>query len=345
MQIIAVKIHEDVRDYLPSYMKYSQQPSNEKEYEKFLKKGEAENRGLGFHECMNFKVCQDNSVKFYLPPRYTPSSKMKGEEFIVVWISYSPHKILGIQYKAKIIGSGKESFIRDDSSFRYRGTPLTYHGVTYSDYSILFNSPMELKNSRHIPRFISWGSGLRYLKMSHIKNIVSDRIKVLEKVHNSYEEKELTKLLHLADYIALDDSNQNGSKASVHIPDKELGDFGEELVYKDQVKKALRLEIPQKEIVRISLIDPQCVYDIESVRPTINGYEKLYIEVKTTHDMENPSIYISDRQVNFARKHKANHLFAFVDASKKSIRYVNIDEIDKNSEFSLSIEKYRLKKM
>ena len=345
MKIIAVKIHEDARDFLPSYMKYSQQPSSEKEYEEFLNKGEEGKGGLGFHECMNFKVCQDNSVKFYLPPGYTPSSKVRNEDFVIVWISYIPHKILGIQYKAKIIGSEKESFIRDDSSFRYRGTPLTYHGMTCSDYSILFNSPMELKDSRHIPQFISWGSGLRYLKERHLKNIVSDRIKLLKKIRNHYEDNELVKLQQMADFLDIDHSDKNGSKLSVHIPDKELGDFGEELVYKDQVKKALQLGVPQKEIVRISLIDPQCVYDIESVRPTINGYEKLYIEVKTTHDMENPSIYISDRQVNFARKHKVNHLFAFVDASKKSIRYVNIDEIDNNSEFSLSIEKYRLRRV
>lgn len=343
MNVIAVKIHEDTRDYLPSYMKYSQQPLNEKEYETFLNKGEEGKGGLGFHECMNFKVCQDNSVKFYLPPGYTPSLKNNNGLFIIVWISYSPHRILGIQYNSKIFSDDLEH-IRDDSSFKYKETPLVYHGETTAENSILFCSPMELKIPRHIHKFQRWGSGLRYLDLRHIKNIVIDRMKLLQKKLNSFEENELQKLQHLANYLSLDFSKKTERvcPSTIKIPDKELGDWGEELVYKDQLKIAKSLNIPLKEIFRIALINPQCVYDIESVKPTSNGYEKLYIEVKTTHDLENPSIFISERQIDFARKHKKNHIFAFVDASKQTIRYLSIDDIDSKSEYSLAIEKYRL---
>lgn len=81
MNIIAVKIHEDTRSYLPPFMKYTQEPKNLEEYEMFLKKGEKGKGGLGFHECMNFKVYSDGLVRFYLPPGYVPA-KEKKERFV-----------------------------------------------------------------------------------------------------------------------------------------------------------------------------------------------------------------------------------------------------------------------
>lgn len=344
MHIIAVKIHEDSRDYIPACMKYSKQPASVEEYEEFLEIGEEGKGGLGFHECMNFKVCEDDSVKFYLPPRYTPTPSKTNKSFAIVWVSYSPHKILGVQLNCTIRGDSKNSFLRDDSSFEYKGAPLCYHGFTDSSSSILFNEPLDLIENRHTPKFQRWGSGLRYLKPKHLKNIFEDRVRALsqKRQKNSYENEELSKIRMFVNLPQNDAITTADGQRNHPVPDKVLGDWGENFVYQDQLQRAEKEGLSSKEIIHTSQLDPQSVYDIESIKKTKDGNVPIYIEVKTTQTMENPSILISARQINFARNNSENHLFAFVDASKKTIRYLTLADVEK--EYDKIPEKYRLKR-
>lgn len=337
MYIIAVKIHEDTRSYLQPFMKYCQEPYDKKEYEHFLNIGKKGKGGYGFHECLNFKVTPDGYVRFYLPLGYIPSKRKRRDNFAIVWVSYEPHKILGIQYGATICGSHEKNFIRDDSTFTYYKTPLCYHGFVDSQNSILFNSALVLKNGRHIPKFKAWGNGLRYLNEKHLNNIIVDRIRALRnKRINHYERLELRKL----EQILKDKTSIQKNHLPPQIPDKELGLWGEKKVYQDQIRKMIEHNLQEKHVIHTSQIFPHCEYDIESINFEDDKRSPLYIEVKTTQNMERPSILISDRQIQFAEKNKGHHLFAFVDAQKESIRYLNITELRK--EFELNPEKYRL---
>lgn len=334
MNIIAVKIHEDTRSYLPPFMKYTQEPQNLEEYEMFLKKGEKGKGGLGFHECMNFKVYSDGLVRFYLPPGYVPAKEKRKDLFTIVWVSYCPYKILGIQFDAQIYDS---EHVRKDSVFSYYSTPLSYHGIVEETKSVLFSVPMELRIGRHIPVLKAWGNGLRYLKTKHLKNILHDEIRILEKQSRSeYEKKEFQRLKKMLLV------RQNSSLKSCK-PDRDLGEWGENIVYQDQIKKVNMLDLPATKVVHTSQTYPQCEYDIESVyRSKDNSLEPLYIEVKTTQTMKRPSILISKRQIDFAREHCKNHTFAFVDADLNKIRYLSLDEVE--NEFIFNVEKYRLVK-
>jgi hypothetical protein len=73
-KFMAIKIHYDHRQSLPTYLKYSKVPT-EDEYNEYLELYDEGVGGQGFHECLNFAIPEEGDVKIYLPPTCLPAQK------------------------------------------------------------------------------------------------------------------------------------------------------------------------------------------------------------------------------------------------------------------------------
>ena len=101
---IAIKIHFDHRNDLPPHLKYSR-PATAAEHQEFLE-GIG---GNGFHECLNFRIPKQGSVRTYLPPTCIPAKDKLNDEFVIFSFTYQqdpdmPPSIVGVHGRARIFG-------------------------------------------------------------------------------------------------------------------------------------------------------------------------------------------------------------------------------------------------
>jgi len=337
MKNFAVKIHYDNRPHLPPYLKYSQ-VATVREYAVKLSKGESGKGGKGFHECLNFAI-EDDVSRFYLPPTYVPGEKSVSNEPVnIVWITYKteqeyPSSIIGIHRNATLVTSKYESGLpRTDFQLTFNNSELMYHGQASESDTILFSEPMRLIPGRHIPRFVKWGNGLRYITDEHLSNIIQDRISLLaDKMSLSIYEK--TELDHLV-------NNRGGRGGKGKVPDKDLGILGEKMVFDIEIEYARANGIDERLVEHTSLRIPSGPYDIQTIR-IVDGVPIVhYLEVKTTRTMHDPNIHISSIQITFAETNEANHDFVLVDITTEEVKYVSLSSLRKD--FDLVTSHFRL---
>ncbi|MBU2512144.1 DUF3883 domain-containing protein [bacterium] len=363
-RFFAMKIHYDHRNTLPTHLKYSKS-ATAKEYNEYMYAYENDGiGGAGFHECMNFKFSSSNKLKFYIPPRHFPNLKnVENGNCCIFSITYGddpqlPWHIVGVHARCELYQ--RNGLKRQDVKTPVGiGWPYEYQAEAYSEYSTLFCSPVSysIKAGRHTPILSQWGNGLRYLEEEHAKNIVNDAFvnaQALQKNSGKAEsiviERQLEVLQNLHEYYfnSKIKSRQNKRyKGSNNLPDKELGDIGEEYVYNQELIQAKKDGINPVKIEWVSNSDPQSPFDIKTVRK-IKGVEtEFLLEVKSTSLDDYSSVQISSRQISLAEDQPNNFLFIFLNFANRKKSPVKIKEFsinDLKSQFDLEPVKYRLLK-
>lgn len=330
-KFIAIKVHYDHRHDLPHYLKYTRQPT-EREYNEYLELYQSGVGGEGFHECMNFSIPEHGRSQFYLPPGYMPAIDTIEEEFVFFTFTYKDDKelsagIVGIHANARFFG--KEGIKRQDAEHGRYEYDLDYHGDAPTEFVTIFTAPVQydVHAGRHTPKLRKWGNGLRNIDAQHAKNIIRDafslaaantdevssselaviqnQLQVLSRIHLRYfgESLEIPDELHI--------ENLDGEAHTP--PDMEMANFGEYLVYQQELEYARINNIPVSEVEWLSRAAPTSVFDILSKRIVNGVIENHFVEVKSSRLDLGGNVYVSGRQLRFLEGHPASSSIAFVN--------------------------------
>jgi hypothetical protein len=361
-KFIGIKIHYDIRPELSRETKYSKLPTLD-EYQHYVRLYEDEGKGgHGFHECLNFSVASDSSVRFYLPPTCFPAAG-DNDDFVVFSFTYKtdeelPNYLIGVHAGCEIVAD-KDGICRPRSE-RIRGIdPLVYHAKAPSDLVTLFSTPLNynVEAGRYSPKFEKWGYGLRYIQQEHVENILHDAIANAEHVvrretgaRGDLVRREIDVLRNIIERYRVDIKRplpSNGrTKAEMHEPDKALGDLGERMVVEREIAYVKRHGLPESVVIWYSRIEPFGRYDIETVRIGNDGQRAHFIEVKSSRLEDGMNVYLSSGQIDHLKQRAANSSVALVSFSngdkQHSIRELTLDELI--SEFHLDPIKFKLRR-
>jgi hypothetical protein len=360
-KFMAVKIHYDHRSRLPAHLKYSALPTEE-EYHEYLDLYQEEGiGGAGFHECLNFQIPEDGSVKMYLPPNYIPGDI--NEEYVIFSFTYRqdgerPDSIVGVHAMARLLS--KDGVLR-------RGLPaltgidaLFYQVEAPAEAVTLFTPSLDYKRlqGRYTRRFSQWGFGLRYMQEEHASHIVWDAIATasayLERATAAEAivvERQIRVLRRIAARYQLDMPEAGGidlargAGSDLPLPDPKIGWLGEKLVYENELEHAKNLELPSSSVEWISQSEPHSPFDIKSVRVKDGVHKEHFIEVKTTTSASDWNVFVSAQQVEFFKCHDDCATFKFVILDEQAgpqIREFTWSEV--TSKFSLEPIKFKLRK-
>jgi len=365
VKFIGIKVHYDHRPLMP-YLKYSK-PASDAEYKEYLKLHKKGVGGEGFHECMNFMLRDDERVKLYLPPTALPVSDGKLEdEFVIFWFTYKADEelsahIIGVHGGVRFERADREGVIRNDIKHLAAQSKWFFHATAEECLTTLILPPVpfRLKDRRHTPALEKWGNGLRYLEKRHAENIVSDalegaRQKLAQRPSRSeYEvtKREIDVLDRLVERYSLSavakaSGTNKASKGHVFpLPDKELGELGERVVFERELSYAKSIGVGLDSVEWTSKSAPASPFDIKTVRKTKNGLKEHFIEVKSSRaNGLGDSVYISSGQVEFFEDAGESGNFTFVrfdsDLKVKAIDELSLAEV--REKFILTPIKYRL---
>jgi hypothetical protein len=178
---MAIKIHYDHRKSLPIQSKYSRTPTFD-EYQEYLRLYKSEGiGGYGFHECLNYKIPERGAVQIYLPPKYIPHKRHWHDDLVIFSFTYrrdreKPACVVGVHAGAHILS--KDGIIRPDDQQLDNVAPLTFHAEAPADFVTLFVAPLpyNVQDGRYMPKVLTWGNGLRYIKKQHAERIIDDSL-------------------------------------------------------------------------------------------------------------------------------------------------------------------------
>ena len=237
MKIFVVALNADTREVNERYQEF---PKSYKEYEKIL--GEKPS-GNGFHECVNFRECQDRVYGYFQAWR-NKSVRNPDEEFMLISVTYKKrnsfsNKIIGVQAGCRYIAIDKKYGIpREDvppvlyNELRKKRTPLTYHYICPSKYSLLF--------SEQIDDAVKVVFGKDEWKRPSIKEIDEKRLpaimKIIDKHFSCTKSKdckaELIKWNNIKNYLEIPDLQE--------ISNPDGFDYDEENERNNQFKELLK---------------------------------------------------------------------------------------------------------
>jgi hypothetical protein len=317
VKFLAIKINYDDRDLAPE-SKYAVVPLAD-ELERFRQRFENEGRGgYGFHEGLNFQIKEDAPVQAYLPPNGIPQDM--DDEYVIFSSTYQhetlfPSTVLGVHGAANLIS--KHGVSRPGMP-RIGKDKLSYHFEADSDFVTLFSSPLpyDPRSAGYVPLGKGpWGNGLRYITPSHAANILSDALakgaQDLKSGSNSYRafvQREIKVINRIRTVYGLDEgSSQKRSKQGSAtkkgagfwgLPDKILGEKGEEFVFRREQKWARKEGFKRDMLSWASQSNPTLPYDIATVRYSPEGHREHFIEVKSTTLDDLTNIYVSPQQID-----------------------------------------------
>lgn len=359
---IGIKIHYDNRPELSRETKYSKLPTRN-EYQHYVRLYEDEGKGgHGFHECLNFFVASDGSVRFYLPPTCFPSAG-DDNDFVVFSFTYKtdeewPNYLIGVHAGAEIV-AGRDG-IRRPRAERIRGMdPLVYHGEAPSDLVTLFSTPLKynIEDARYSPKLERWGFGLRNIEQEHVENILSDALANAERAvlgetgaRGDLIRREIAVLRKIIQRYGIRTKRRlppMGVPApEIHEPDKELGELGERMVVEREIAYVKKHGLSESAVIWYSHIEPFGRYDIETVRIENDGRRAHFIEVKSSRMMDGTNVYLSSGQIDHLKERADRASVALVVFSNEdkhhSIRDLTLNEL--LSEFDLVPIKFKLRK-
>ncbi len=352
---MAIKIHYDHRQSLPTYLKYSKVPT-EDEYNEYLELYDEGVGGQGFHECLNFAIPEEGDVKIYLPPTCLPAQKFVKEEFVIFSFTYKqdkelPSAILGVHAGVSI--DNLEGILRSDYHIDGSVEDLFYHASSNQNLTTLLTSPLPYDSGEGIftPIYKSWGFGSRYIESDHAERIIRSAYdKATEKINteNNVERVVIEREIAILETIferyfrgTLKKSESTPSNASGSV-DKEIGYRGELEVYNREVEYAKCLGLSTDAVEWLSQGVPTSVYDIKSVRKKGDKICALYLEVKSSKMGYGENVYMSSRQIEFFKNNpeESSLVFANFNNDDVTLTYKSFDEI--KDEFLLTPVKYKL---
>lgn len=356
-KFIAIKIHYDHRESLPSYLKYSKAPTEE-EYNEYLELYDKGVGGQGFHECMNFSIPENGDVKIYLPPTCLPAKDRVDEEFVIFSFTYKqdkelPSVVLGVH--AGVVIDDLDGIIRTDYQIEGSIEDLLYYASADSDLTTIFTSPLpyDFRDGLYTPVYTSWGYGLRYLDEEHAERIIRsayvlavNKLATSKNVERQVVEREIVVLESIFSRYFSGELKSEGRPVVPSTPstrvDKEIGYKGELEVYNRELDYVRSLDLTDNSVEWLSQGVPASVYDIKSVREKDGKIVAHYIEVKSSKMGFGENVYISSRQVDFFKDNPDCTSLAFVnfDFEKVSISYKSFGDV--LNRFELMPVKYKL---
>lgn len=356
-EFIAIKIHYDHRESLPSYLKYSKVPTEE-EYNEYLELYDEGVGGQGFHECMNFAIPENGDVKIYLPSTCLPSKYRIDEEFVVFSFTYKtdkelPSVVLGVHAGVKI--DNLDGIIRTDYQIGSSIEDLFYYASADSQLTTIFTSPLpyDIREGLFTPIYTNWGNGLRDLDEEHAERIIRsayvlavNKLTTSKNVEHQVVEREIIVLKNIySRYFSGELKSESEPVLSFPVStrvDQEIGYRGELEVYKRELDHARSLGLNDNAVEWLSQGVPTSVYDIKSVREKGGEIVDHYIEVKSSKIGFGKNVYISSRQVEFFENNPECTSLAFVNFSgeEASILYETFASV--LSQFELTPVKYKL---
>ena len=194
-RFVAIKIHYDHRKDLAAHLKYTQIASRE-EYDKYLELYKQGVGGEGFHECLNFRIPEEDPVRFYLPPRYVPRPRAAcpDEDYLIFSFTYKtdpelPSHVVGVHARARIVSS--EGIRRSTPERIDEVTPLVYHAESPSEDVSLFVPPLayDLRKVAILPCSRDGGLGCAKSRRSTLQT----SLETPEPRHSKYAPKRTTR--------------------------------------------------------------------------------------------------------------------------------------------------------
>lgn len=352
----AIKIHYDHRSQLPEHLKYSRRITTE-EHEEYLRLYREEDvGGEGFHECMNYAVNKNGSIEIYLPTTCVPAQKFFNEDFIVFSVTYKedrelPSHIVGVH--AGVIVSHREGKLRQPDPMMPEAEPLYFHAEAPSDLCTLFAPPLpyDSKMGRYSPKLNRWGYGLRYIEAVHAVNIIEDALQAAVLALASARptrklviERQIRVLKNIKIHYGLGkQAHQKSNNSKCSMPDKDLGVWGEKLVFERELDYAKNLGISLDNIEWVSRIVPTSPYDIKTIRKIKGKIVDFFLEVKTTKTNPQPNVYISSRQVNFMESAPQSSALVLVELDPLgAVKLTDFSLDELNDQFGFEPIKFKL---
>lgn len=361
VRFIAVKIHYDHRE-LPTHNKYSR-PALAHEYDEY--QAPVNHGGEGFHECMNFMLRGDGGVKVYLPPTAIPTTKKAGDEFVILWFTYKadreqPARIVGVHGGARFSTNPVVDVVRRDVDHLTGHYNWVYQATAPEELTTLFVPPIpyESTKGRYTPVYQNWGNGRRYLDRKHAANILSDALKGAQQrvdqappAEREVIQREVDVIRRLADRYEMtlkaDQRTNEQKKAGAgkfSLPDKELGELGEKVVYEKELAYAKSIGVNATRVDWTSKQAPQSPFDIKTIRKINGKIRDHYLEVKSSRVQElGGNTFLSIFQLNTIGGFGEAGEFAFVrfdGVEAVSVDYMTVEKIKER--FSLNPIKFRL---
>lgn len=359
---VAIKIHYDHRQELPSYLKYSLVPSRQ-EYDDYLALFHEEGvGGNGFNECINFAVGQSDIVKFYLPPGYFPRQNNDENEFVFFSFTYGgdpelPNHIVGVHAGANLVS--REGLERRHPFLIEGINRLSYHAEAPSDLVTLIIPPLtyQVDAGRYTPIYERnrWRNGLRYITEEHANNILHDAFQqasaALIASGNSERvaiERQLDVLRRIDARYGLGAIATDGLARQVGngraLSNTEIGYLGERFVYEQELAYVNSIGRHSHEVRWTSQVAPTSPFDIQTLRRMSDGtVREHFLEVKSSAMAEGENVYISSMQVQFFEENRHRTAFALVNFGAEehpTVRELTLDEL--YAEFDLQPVKYKL---
>lgn len=360
---LAIKVHYDHRPSLAPHLKYSTLPTPD-QYNEYLSLFHDDKiGGNGFHECLNFAIQEGEPVRFYLPPTCLPAKDKMNDEFVIFSFTYKgdrdlPAHIVGVHAGAQLLSTDPRG-LRRDERYRIGGIePLQYHGEAPADLVTLLNPPLkyEFRQGIYTPSFATWGFGLRYIEREHAAKIICTSIELARSAAQTANVSEQTVLERQIEVLSRIDKRYSLSRSGVKtttstrltpnvggLPDREIGFFGEKVIYDREVAYVQTLGRSPSEVEWVSQAVPTSPYDIKTIRPSPSGIREHFIEVKSSRSDDDTNVYISSSQVAFFEVNSDRSTFALVrfnSASEPTIRELSLGEL--RSEFDLIPIKFKL---
>jgi hypothetical protein len=300
---------------------------------------------------------ENTPVRAYLPPTGIP--KDTGEEYVVFSFTYksdpsAPSVVLGVHAAAHIVS--KEGVLRPGTRRISGVEDFVYHIEADPDFVTLFSTPLSYdpKLGRYSPPYRSWGFGLRYIEPEHAANILNDALAGAQEARNmgtdsyrSFVERGIEVINRIRAAYALDHEpaqNQGMVDGRSWLPDKALGQKGEEFVFRQEQEYAVRNGLPQHMVSWTSQSNPSSPYDIETVRLTTNSHRPHFIEVKSTTIADLTNIYISQREIDWLKSHEdASSLVVLVFGPEENPTQQTLSVAEFLDRFDLVPIQFRLK--
>lgn len=361
VRFLTVKIHYDHRE-LPAHNKYSR-PANVEEYDEYEAPGDQ--GGEGFHECMNFMHREDEPVKIYLPPTAIPGDDKAGDDFVIFWCTYKadhelPARIVGVHGGATFAKNPIRGVVRRDvEHLSGLHDKWVYHATAPEELTTLFVPPLpyDVSDGRYMPVLKSWGNGRRYIDEQHAANILSDAMRDakqrLDRAPDSEKmvvRREVEVILNLADRYGLALKSDQRTKQQKKVggkfalPDKELGELGEKVVYERELAYAKSVGVEAVCVDWTSKQAPQSPFDIKTIRKVNGNVRDHYLEVKSSRVGElGANVFLSIYQLEKIEGYGDAGQFVFVrfDGTKVAgVDYMTVAEL--RERFSLNPIKFRL---
>ena len=359
VKFVAIKINYDDRE-LPVESKYAVEVNHD-DYKRILERFENEGTGgQGFHECLNFQIGEEFPVRAYLPPTGIP--KDLGEEYVIFSFTYQsdpsvPSAVLGVHAAANLIN--KDGVTRPGIRRVSGADEFTYHIEAEPEFVTLFQLPLpyDHRSGRYTPSFKTWGFGLRYMKPSHAANILSDALakgardlKIGSESYRLFVERGINVIDRIRTSYGLDklSSGERGTKnGGGGLPDKILGQRGEELIFRREQEYAVKQGFKRETVSWTSQSNPTSPYDIETVRHASEGHRPHFVEVKSTTLDDLTNIYVSQQQIDHMKENPDASSFIVLlfglDGELQDEWTFSVDELLRYFEF-LPI-KFKLKPM